>query len=322
MINFQFLYDALIESGQAEWVADIKIAIGERLAMECHGDMARWRNGIDKLPVVTTEHVELSGQVQIGQADGLSAAQQTALTSGLKALHPWRKGPFELFGVPIDSEWHSDWKWDRVLPYISSLAGRRVLDVGCGNGYHGWRMVGAGARWVMGIDPNPLFSMQYEVIKRYAPDVPNYVVPLGIEDVPAKCECFDTVFSMGVLYHRRSPIDHILELRDCLRDNGELVLETLVVDGDENTVLVPRGRYAKMRNVWFIPSVSMLENWLKRCGFKDIRCVDVSPTSIEEQRTTDWMTFESLTDFLNPVDSSKTIEGYPSPLRAVLLATK
>ena len=56
---------------------------------------------------------------------------------------------------------------------------------------------------------------------------------------------------MGVLYHRRSPIDHLLELKGCLQTGGELVLETLVIDGGLGEVLVPENRYAKMRNVWF-----------------------------------------------------------------------
>ncbi|PMC22346.1 tRNA 5-methoxyuridine(34)/uridine 5-oxyacetic acid(34) synthase CmoB, partial [Klebsiella aerogenes] len=44
---------------------------------------------------------------------------------------------------------------------------------------------------------------------------------------------------MGVLYHRRSPLDHLWQLKDQLAPGGELVLETLVIEGDENTVLVP-----------------------------------------------------------------------------------
>lgn len=64
---------------------------------------------------------------------------------------------------------------------------------------------------------------------------------------------------MGVLYHRRSPLEHLWQLKDQLVQDGELVLETLVVEGDENTVLVPGDRYAQMRNVYFIPSALALK---------------------------------------------------------------
>lgn len=105
-----------------------------------------------------------------------------------------------------------------------------------------------------------------------------------------------------------------------MRAGGELILETLVVEGDAQTVLMPGERYAKMRNVWFIPSTAALTQWLSRVGFSDIRVVDLNITSLEEQRATAWMENESLIDFLDPSDHSKTIEGYPAPLRAVLVA--
>jgi tRNA (mo5U34)-methyltransferase len=75
-----------------------------------------------------------------------------------------------------------------------------------------------------------------------------------------------------------------------------------------------------MRNTWFIPSTGLLETWLKRCGFRDVRIADVSVTSPDEQRRTEWMFFESLADFLDPDDSTLTIEGHPAPRRATLIA--
>ena len=126
---------------------------------------------------------------------------------------------------------------------------------------------------------------------------------------------------MGVFYHRRSPVDHILQLRDCLKPGGELVLETLVIDGDEKQVLVPEDRYGKMRNVWFIPSCDAVMLWMRRCGLKDIALVDVTPTSTNEQRKTEWMQYESLADYLDPDDPQKTVEGYPAPKRAIFTAT-
>jgi tRNA (mo5U34)-methyltransferase len=143
---------------------------------------------------------------------------------------------------------------------------------------------------------------------------------VGIEQLPEGLQAFDTVFSMGVFYHRRAPMDHLRELKDCLRPGGQLVLETLVIEGELGEVLVPEGRYAKMRNVWFLPSPDTMLSWLRKCGFANQRMVDFTPTTVEEQRPTEWMTFESLPDFLDPADHSRTIEGHPGPIRAVFLA--
>ena len=238
----------------------------------------------------------------------------------LRSLHPWRKGPFNVFGIPVNTEWRSDLKWNRLASAISPLNGRTVLDVGCGSGYHALRMRGAGAAIVIGIDPTLLSVAQFLAIRHFTGDLPVDVLPIGIDDVPDGLRVFDTVFSMGILYHRRSPLDHLLELRGCLRAGGELVLETLVIEGGLGEVLVPEDRYARMRNVWFIPSCLTLESWLRRCGFRQIRRVDVSKTTAEEQRSTDWMRFQSLPDFLDPTDMDLTVEGLPAPRRAIFLA--
>jgi len=285
-----------------------------------HGDLNRWQAGFEALPDTIPSEIKINtSTIQIGTSADTNMPA-TKIETALQQLHPWRKGPFNLFGVHIDTEWRSDWKWDRLKDAITPLAGRTVLDIGCGSGYHLWRMLGADAELAIGIDPMALFSMQFAAIKRYQPGAPAFILPAGIEAMPANMGCFDTVFSMGILYHRRSPIDHLIELKSLLNSGGELVLDTLVVEGDENRCLIPHGRYAKMRNVWFIPSVEMLKLWLKRAGFKDINVVDISPTSLEEQRSTEWMTFESLADFLDPHDSNRTVEGYPAPTRAIMTA--
>jgi len=250
------------------------------------------------------------------------AAEQVLLEleTALRGLHPWRKGPFSLFGVDIDTEWRSDFKWDRLSPAIDPLEDRRVLDVGCGSGYHCWRMKGAGAREVIGIDPTPLFVLQFKAIQHYLNIDSVHVLPLALEQLPPKLKAFDTTFSMGVLYHRRSPIDHLTDLRDTLAPGGQLVLETLVVEGDEDTVFVPPERYARMGNVWFLPSPAALMKWMRKAGLTDIQLVDVNQTTVAEQRSTDWMTFYSLPNFLDSADHDKTVEGHPAPRRAIVTA--
>jgi tRNA (mo5U34)-methyltransferase len=287
-----------------------------------HGDYQRWSKALAGMPKITPSSFDLGADcVRIGMSEDMTEVERRLLEQALRELHPWRKGPFDFFGVHINTEWRSDWKWNRLKDAIAPLDGRNVLDVGCGSGYHCWRMLADGAAKVIGIDPTHLFAMQFQACQQYIQDDRIQYWPLGIDDIPADMACFDSVFSMGILYHRRSPIDHLLQLKSLLKPGGELILETLVIDGDATSCLIPQGRYAKMRNVWFIPSVPMLENWLRRSGFKNVRTIDVSVTTVNEQRSTDWMRFESLPDYLDSNNPDLTVEGHPAPLRVILSAS-
>ena len=295
-----------------------------------HGDQQRWLDALEGLPVVESvvadlqqDRIQLASTVldQAGDAETINSQ----IKLGLQQLSPWRKGPFQFFDTHIDTEWRSDWKWQRIASHLAPLEGRTILDVGCGSGYHMWRMLGAGAYRVVGVDPSRLFLSQFQAFKQYAQsgqDKPLNIdlLPLKMEDVPRPLKAFDTTFSMGVLYHRKSPIDHLAELKDTLKPGGQLVLETLVIEGELGEVLMPEDRYAQMRNVWFLPSCDTLLLWARRAGFKNPRIVEKNITSLEEQRSTDLMQYQSLTDFLDAEDKTKTREGYPAPLRATLIA--
>jgi tRNA (mo5U34)-methyltransferase len=323
VIDYQPLIERWESNELASWAQSLASDIARDFHQGRYGDLPKWLEALHALPTIQPSLLDLNASaITIGQATDGTGPQLAQLEQSLRALHPWRTGPFDLFGIGIDTEWRSDWKWDRLAAAIAPLAGRRVLDVGCGSGYHCWRMLGAGAAEVIGIDPTPLFVVQFWALQKYIANPNIWVLPLGIERVPSGLSAFDSVFSMGVLYHRRSPIGHLMELQDCLATDGQLVLETLVIEGGENECLVPSGRYARMGNVWFIPSAPMLLTWLGKLGFKNLQLVDVSETSVEEQRTTDWMQFHSLAQFLDPADSSKTIEGYPAPRRALITANK
>jgi len=322
-------FDALLDALEhipalRPWRELLPEQIAQGLSPARWGDLPQWQAVLDALPRWQASKLDLVDSVTLGQpvnADGVAASVDLPLLRDtLMGLHPWRKGPYHLFGLHLDTEWRSDWKWDRVLPHLADLKDRLVLDVGCGNGYHCWRMLGAGARRVIGIDPSPRFVYQFQAIKHFTGAQPVDVLPLGIEALPGKLQAFDTVFSMGVFYHRRSPMDHLRELKECLRPGGQLVLETLLIEGADGEVLVPEGRYAKMPNVWFLPSAATLLGWMRKCGLRNPRLVDENVTSLDEQRRTDWMTFESLRDFLDPDDLSRTAEGHPAPRRGVFVA--
>ena len=300
-----------------EW-NDVLKAATDRVAG--HGDLARWQAALDALPDLPATEPD--------------PAQRRTLETALRGLHPWRKGPFELFGLHIDTEWRSDWKWDRIAAALGDLTGQQVLDVGCGNGYFGWRLLGAGAAGVLGVDPTVLFFMQHLAVSRYlgkaAPgpngaQSANFLLPIPFELLPA--HPFDLVLSMGVIYHRPDPLAHARALFAHTRPGGQVLLESLVVTSGSD--LMPaaagkrgRGRYARMRNVHVVPTLATMTGWLAAAGFEEISTVNVSPTTTAEQRATDWMTFESLAQCLDPEDPTRTVEGYPAPIRAALLARR
>ncbi|MGV6850906.1 MAG: tRNA 5-methoxyuridine(34)/uridine 5-oxyacetic acid(34) synthase CmoB [bacterium] len=324
MSVFQGFFSQLKQHELDEWVDSLEPLVAARFNAEQHGDFNQWLEAVQTLPDWPVYSINLQTKVEL-LGDQRSEHELTELKNQLLKLHPWRKGPFSLHGLTIDTEWRSDWKWDRIIDHIGSLKGKKVLDIGCGNGYHILRMLGADAELVLGIDPTLVFVMQFLAIRHFLGQSVRWqdracVLPLGIEDLPQQMNGFDSIFSMGVLYHRRSPIDHLTRIKQLLEKEGELILETLVVEGNQQTVFVPPARYAKMRNVWFLPSIDALHLWLKRCGYKDIKLIDVTKTSLEEQRTTQWMHFHSLKNFLDPEDHNKTIEGHPAPLRATFMA--
>jgi tRNA (mo5U34)-methyltransferase len=321
MIDYRPFIDSLSRTPLSVWQAPLTTQLDELFATLNDGNLPRFLACIDQLPEVENAHFD-ADTVTLSSSNLLNDSEQDQLNQALRGLIPWRKGPFRVFGTHIDSEWRCDLKWARVAPHLSDLNGRCVLDVGSGNGYYGWRMKAAGAKVVAGIDPSWLSVVQHMAINHYAQDPSHTVLPFTLENLSPDLEAFDTVFSMGVLYHRRSPLDHLAELRAALRPGGELVLETLVVDGNEREAFVPPGRYARMNNVWFLPSPKALAHWLEKSGFEDVRIADVTPTTQEEQRTTEWKPGQSLIDYLNPDNTTETIEGHPAPLRATLIATK
>ena len=304
-----------LPTGLDGWPLDI--ASG-RFSAAHHGDYPAWLSALQALPTMQVSAVHYDDTVCV---DGAFARESMSavLRKALQALHPWRKGPFRIGPVTIDTEWRSDWKWARIAPALADLNGRRVLDIGCGNGYFGWRMLARGAAEVIGIDPTLLFCMQHLALQHYTGDLRNWVLPLKIEEIPETVQ-FDTVFSMGVIYHRRDPQAHACQLAALTAPGGQVVLESLVVDAPGD--LVPDNRYARMRNVWCVPTVASMQNWLSKAGLVDVTTIDVSPTTVDEQRSTDWMRFESLAAALDVQDPGKTVEGHPAPVRAMVSARK
>jgi tRNA (mo5U34)-methyltransferase len=313
---------ALNPQGDAEWIDEFRAVFAARQNfLERDRKSQAYVDLLNQVPDGLHLKAEFDRDwIVVGHQDEVTPQQEQAIQHALFGLRPWRKGPFKVIGVELDTEWLSYQKWNRLKDKIAPLKGRRILDIGSSCGYYLLRMVADQPALLIGLEPYQTFYFQFCLLQKLL-NVPRcYTIPAKFEELPLMANCFDTLFHMGVLYHVRSPLDTLIQMRRTLRRGGELVLETLVIPGEETVSLTPVDRYAKMNNVFFLPTVSCLANWLERAGFTNVRCIDVTRTTSQEQRKTAWVQTESLADFLDPQDEMKTIEGYPAPRRAIMVA--
>ena len=278
-----------------------------------------WKKIISNLPLINTTKVDLVDGITVQGKWDSKDKQRTE--EDLMQLVPWRKGPFTIQDIFIDAEWQSNMKWERVLDLNIELKGKNILDVGSGNGYYGFRMLGKGAEFVICLEPNVSHLTQFLALNHFINSNRIRMVPLRIEEISFFDKCFDLVFSMGVLYHQRNPESHLNLLASHLKEGGQIILETLIVPDEYGQALIPKSSYANMSNVWFIHSRKGLEDLINKSGLKILKMGPSVKTMPEEQRATKWMPFRSLVDGLSQ-GLDRTVEGLPSPDRVVLVLTK
>ncbi|MFK8026940.1 MAG: tRNA 5-methoxyuridine(34)/uridine 5-oxyacetic acid(34) synthase CmoB [Gammaproteobacteria bacterium] len=321
---FTHLFELDHLSCDAQWKSILANKLETVFLKPSHGHFPKWQSAVKQLSFAHSEYFKFDTHIiEIGTPEDLTASQHEIVLESLTALHPWRKGPFNFFGTHIDTEWRCDKKWQRIQNYLPSLKNKKVLDVGCGNGYYMLRMLGDGAECVIGVDPTLVFLAQYYgLIQCIDRNINAHLLPIPFEELPPQINQFDCVFSMGVLYHRRDPLEHLNRLHQHTLSGGTVFIETLVIDTDECTQLIPQDRYAGMRNVWSVPSPSLVQSWLHDSGYINIQLHSIQTTTLDEQRATSWMQNYSLANFLDSNDHSKTIEGHPAPKRAIFSAQR
>lgn len=321
--NRHHIVAALDPNNEFSWADELESLLEAKEYFQRHRDRKSQAyieiiENLNTLPPVTCQLNQ--DWVTIGKEGDLLPQSAEQVLHALYGLRPWRKGPFNVFGTAVDTEWVSSLKWNRLTPHVAPLKGRRVLDIGSSCGYYLFRMCSQQPKLLLGLEPYATFYYQFCLLQKLIQADNCYTIPAKFEELPLLEGYFDSVFHMGVLYHVRSPLDTLIQIRRTLRRGGELVLETLVIPGTDYLALSPQDRYAKMNNVYFLPTVNCLTSWLEKAGFTNVRCIDVTRTTSDEQRKTAWVQTESLADFLDADDKMKTVEGHPAPRRALMIA--
>ena len=284
-------------------------------------NIAPLQEALATLPDIDTSRISVTlGNTVTVDIASLTPSESEAIEKTARLMMPWRKGPFRIGDLFIDTEWRSWIKYNLLEPHFD-LEGKRVGDIGCNNGYYLFRMLSHRPAKLVGFDPSPLYFSQFAFIDRFVRSQIVYEL-LGVEHAAMYEHRFDTLFCLGVLYHRSDPIATLKSLYKALEKGGELFLDTFMIDGKEEVALTPKERYGKIPNIYFIPTVNALKNWCYRAGFAHVEVLAIKKTETDEQRKTDWIATQSLEDFLDPDDPNKTIEGYPAPKRVYIKASK
>jgi tRNA (mo5U34)-methyltransferase len=283
----------------------------------------RFREPSESVRHLRASWCDFSGDiVQIGRENDISPEERIKVFKVMRGFMPWRKGPFNVFGIDIDAEWRSERKWNRLLPEIPSLKNKIVADIGCNNGYYMFRMAHYQPKLVIGFEPYVQHFYTFRTLNGFAAQENLAIDLLGVEHIELFPECFDVIFLLGIIYHRPSPLDTLRDIFTALKPGGTLLLESQAIPGNEPIALFPEKTYAKVPGSWFIPTGTCLAHWLARTGYRDIQLFNSHPMSPEEQRRTEWMNFESYEDFIDKESSELTIERYPAPWRVFLKAIK
>jgi len=278
----------------------------------------RWE-AIRGLPKINDVQIKIGDSIEI-ILNNLSLEDEKYIYDTAKLIQPWRKGPFQISTTFIDSEWQSYIKYDLLKPYFN-ITNKIVGDIGCNNGYYLFKMMAENPKKLVGFDPSSIPYCQFKFLEYFIQSGIKYEL-LGIEHVEFYEHKFDILFCLGVLYHRPNPIGSLKSLYKGLNWGGELILDTFMIDGEDEICLTPKKRYSKIPNIYFIPTVNALINWCNRAGFDKVEVLAIKKTDLSEQRKTPWINTQSLEDFLDPNDENKTVEGYPAPKRVYIKAIR
>lgn len=276
----------------------------------------RYRVPFTFLSKYRASHLDFTGdKVIIGHPDEINNTEREQIRKNLREFMPWRKGPFSVFGIDIDAEWRSERKWNRVQPHLPDLRDKIVADIGCNNGYYMFRMIPEQPKLVLGFEPTVQHYYCFNSLNGIAGCTQLDIDLLGVEHLCFFKNTFDVIFLMGIIYHRPSPIDTLRDILTALKPGGTCIVESQAIPGEDSMALFPDSTYAKVPGTYFVPTANCLTNWMRKAGFTGVDCFDAHPMSSEEQRKTEWMVFESYSDFVSSENPKLTVEGYPAPWR-------
>ena len=175
------------------------------------------------------------------------------------------------------------------LPYFglpADLTGKRVLDIGCAEGFFSFEAEKRGAREVIGIDSFPDSVRRFNITKA-ARQSNATAFPMNVYDLePKRLGTFDVVLFYGVFYHLKHPQYALERIRSIC--TGDLLFQTHMyeepaIKGIPWAKYYPHGMMSGSKNELFDPTIFWLFNsacclaMLDHVGFTDMKIISTDP---------------------------------------------
>lgn len=321
----EYLKDNWLEryAGELSRIEDIRAAKRELAEKLDRPSVDSFKDPINALQNESHCEVDFSSEYCCFGKTGTGINDSETVKVALEALIPWRKGPFRYYDHVIDTEWRSFMKWDRIAPVLPPVDRLKICDIGCNNGYYMYRLLSLGQPELLwGLDPMIRYYFYFKMNQHFYRNPALHFDILGVEHMDLMPDFFDLVLFMGVIYHRRNPVETLQKVAVSMKSGATLIMESSGIPGEDPLCLFPEERYLKAPGYWFLPTASALSNMLKRTGFKDIEIFHSHKLEFDEQRQTPWAPYQSLEHFLDPENPDRTVEGYPAPIRIYIKAIR
>jgi tRNA (mo5U34)-methyltransferase len=197
-----------------------------------------------------------------------------------------------------------DHAWPSIIAACGgSLAGKRVLDVACNCGGFSVHSARAGASYVLGIDIEPHYIEQANLVKE-ALNLQNLDIQrLDLMDLkPSKHGAFDLVLFFGILYHLENPVLSLKRVSAVA--SSVLVVDTTLmkvpiinsildrwpmwhmrrVTGVDSTATnITTSRWRPKEFCQFSPNSRAVTNLLEYCGFTDVERLKPTAHGLEKR---------------------------------------
>lgn len=157
---------------------------------------------------------------------------------------------------------------EKIFKLLGNATGKKVLDIGCGEGYLGAE-ISKNGNFVMGID---ISEKSIEKAKEVLQDA--IAMDLQEEKVPYPGKYFDIIIITEVIEHFLSPEDLFLEAKRLLKNDGFMIITTpnFLIFSNRINILFGRFKYTESgfldRGHIHFFHIKSFEEMLKKTGLK------------------------------------------------------